>query len=737
MKYLLPFLTCLIIVTSARAEDWQHIFGATYTCSLTSSGDDLWIGTQFDGLIRYNPKTGIKENYGHPFMNCDYCPPISSIAFDSKGTLLMISRNFNNETTLLSFKDGNWKVLTEPNIRPYNNVKFYIDGQDNVWLYGNLGLRKYGSDFKLIKSYTSNTVNSLDIKNGTIRWAATNKGLYKLNSDQLEFNDEFGIGTNPISGFYYSDNDGLYYLVGINKKIIVRNKDKSFYLEYETTKNGSTEISCDIHFITPDGTLWTAGTYNLCRFKGSSFVKMEYDWSCSGSTCVNPLYCYEFRGYYIAPDNTVWLASHPGITCYEDGIFKGYKIGDGLIENNITEILTDRKNRVWIAQFCPYPNRENSSGISCIENGIIRNYPEDLHPTLAYPYCIALDSSGNIWIGTNSCVIRFDTEKEEFRDYLAGVFVNDICVDLNNNIWVATNGKKSPVYRFDGSNWKQYSMTDMKATSGDCNVIKTDPNNNIWIGTKNEIIRFSRETDQFELFKHDWPFKMLQDMNYDKNNNIWLVLSNEAYGDWSSIVRYQEQDKNWIVMKTAPGNSSGSTTLINAFKKIEFDSKNNAWIILYYDGIFKFNENEEKVYNLDNSQLISNAFNGFAVDRNDNIIAGNSYGVVIYNEDKITGLSTTDVNEGTFSVETEYHTAAYPIPATDNITVAFYTDKPEPTIISISDVNGRNILTLFDGYSTEGQNVIKSEIGNLPSGSYFYRVRTGSYEETRPFVVMK
>ena len=60
-----------------------------------------------------------------------------------------------------------------------------------------------------------------------------------------------------------------------------------------------------------------------------------------------------------------------------------------------------------------------------------------------YINCMAFDSKGDLWIGTNIGLSKFNIANEEFTSYtvangLTNNFINAILID-DNNLWVSTN----------------------------------------------------------------------------------------------------------------------------------------------------------------------------------------------------------------------------------------------------------------------------------------------------------
>ena len=117
---------------------------------------------------------------------------------------------------------------------------------------------------------------------------------------------------------------------------------------------------------------------------------------------------------------------------------------DNLLINNIdafslTYILPDESNEdiLWLAGI-------NTGLIKYHKkNGVINQY-KDSSLINTYTNCMEFDGSGNLWIGTNMGLYKFDLAANDFTSYtieegLTNNFINSILVDDNNNLWISTN----------------------------------------------------------------------------------------------------------------------------------------------------------------------------------------------------------------------------------------------------------------------------------------------------------
>ena len=57
--------------------------------------------------------------------------------------------------------------------------------------------------------------------------------------------------------------------------------------------------------------------------------------------------------------------------------------------------------------------------------------------------------------------------------------------------------------------------------------------------------------------------------------------------------------------------------------------------------------------------------------------------------------------------------------------------------LKVFNLLGEEVATLLSGELPAGQHVQEWNAANLSSGMYFYRLRAGSYSETRKVVILK
>ena len=92
--------------------------------------------------------------------------------------------------------------------------------------------------------------------------------------------------------------------------------------------------------------------------------------------------------------------NHKGFGCWhpEEGL-KFYGIEDGLIDNNVNDLLLDRNGNLWIATL---------SGLSCFDGSTFSIFTTEAGLPSNRIRCLFEDSQGHLWLGTDGGVAHFD-----------------------------------------------------------------------------------------------------------------------------------------------------------------------------------------------------------------------------------------------------------------------------------------------------------------------------------------
>jgi hypothetical protein len=79
----------------------------------------------------------------------------------------------------------------------------------------------------------------------------------------------------------------------------------------------------------------------------------------------------------------------------------------------------------------------------------------------------------------------------------------------------------------------------------------------------------------------------------------------------------------------------------------------------------------------------------------------------------------------------------YPNPFNPTTTINFSVPKQSNITIKIYDALGRELNTLINGEKSAGNYSIEFNSSNLPSGIYFYRLKTAEFMQTKKMILLK
>jgi hypothetical protein len=79
----------------------------------------------------------------------------------------------------------------------------------------------------------------------------------------------------------------------------------------------------------------------------------------------------------------------------------------------------------------------------------------------------------------------------------------------------------------------------------------------------------------------------------------------------------------------------------------------------------------------------------------------------------------------------------YPNPFNAETIISWQVPKSENVIINVYDVLGNEILNLYEGRSSTGNNRLSFNAGNLASGIYYYKIQSDYISQTKKLIILK
>lgn len=212
----------------------------------------------------------------------------------------------------------------------------------------------------------------------------------------------------------------------------------------------------------PNGYLWVGTTGGLSKFDGSRFVNFS-------SMTLPELPEDNVFSLLVAKDGTLWLSTEGGgLVHYAHGVFHSYSAQQGLTDNFVRCVMQDSTGKLWIG---------TDSGLFRMVHGVIHRIDTSrVAPGLAV-HAIIEDREHHVWVG-GSRLLRFDGDSiREFK--LQGAYsqnrVKSILQTKDGTIWVGT---VSGLQRLSGNQF--LSVPGIAAT---VRTLRQTTDGTLWIGT--------------------------------------------------------------------------------------------------------------------------------------------------------------------------------------------------------------------------------------------------------------
>jgi len=256
---------------------------------IPNSEDDnfLWIGTEGQGLYRFNKSTETfklmdSEDYNRSL--------ILSMVDDKKGSLWMAINDGLLQYEIAKKKYTKFDLFKEERQNDQFVTVVYIDRSGVLWLGSTFGLIKFSTKSYAFKRYVHNELNSSSISNNNVKsvyedefgylWVGTNGGgLNRLDRESGEFvhyDKTDGLPNNVIYGILEDQENNLWLSsnYGLSKF-----NPKTLEVVNFTTEDGlqSNEFNTNSFFKSKSGEMFFGGIKGLSSFYPNQIKTLTYD----------------------------------------------------------------------------------------------------------------------------------------------------------------------------------------------------------------------------------------------------------------------------------------------------------------------------------------------------------------------------------------------------------------------------------------------------------------------------
>jgi signal transduction histidine kinase/ligand-binding sensor domain-containing protein len=265
--------------------------------------------------------------------------------------------------------------------------------------------------------------------------------------------------------------------------------------------------------------MWIGTENGVVRFDGVRFTP----WKPDG----NELPSTDILDVLGARDGSLWVATAAGLTRWHDGIVANY-IHD---PSSFEPLVESRDGTIWVVR----EERLGSAITSVCQvtgSAIQCHLDSDAIPPTTYT-AITEDSSGNLWIGTQTALVRWKPGSSVVYAppalaSHAGIGVSAIAANPDGSLWVgmALRGRGLGLQQFAHGVWKSFVVPGFDSSTLTVQTVALDRNNTLWIGTLDQgIYRIAGErVDHFgsaDGLSGDSVRRFFE----DREGNMWITTS--------------------------------------------------------------------------------------------------------------------------------------------------------------------------------------------------------------------
>jgi diguanylate cyclase (GGDEF)-like protein/PAS domain S-box-containing protein len=416
------------------------------------------------------------------------------------------------EGGLTRYKDGVFTTYTTADGLAGNQIQnLYEDREGALWIGTSVpGLVRF-KDGTFTRFGTEIGIPDLPVKavsddpDGNL-WIGTRAGLSRLKDGRVTtLTADDGLAEDHVSALFVDREGALWVGGGAGGKTRLLGGKFTTYPTTTGPGNGIFSIRED-----SDGQIWyaTAGAGLARLYGGKLSIDNREDFSALRSLCLDR-------------EGNLWIGTaSSGVIRLKDTPFVSYSTPDGLADKMVRSVAQTKDGRVFIAnrftlmvydgsRFSTYPRPGAESlyplfvdrhdrlwmgtgtNLQRLERGKWRTFLADVDTNL-YVHALHQDHDGNVWVGTEHGVFRFDAKDAVTRYTMADGLASDqifaIAEDAQRGLWFGTRG--GGVTRLQDGRFRSYSTAD--GLSGmSIRAVYADAEGAVWIGTSGDgLTRF-------------------------------------------------------------------------------------------------------------------------------------------------------------------------------------------------------------------------------------------------------
>ncbi len=593
---------------------------------------------------------------------------------DSSGTAWLIQHN-----NILRYKDHTWDKIKLTDICALDTAKLIFgecgtDGQ--VWLAADTMILRLNED----STWTSWNAKQL--------WGIgyINKIMQGPNGEiwlSHRYNDFYGPDKPYIATALYKDGEWTFSEASNREDIVILGEFKhidQWNNAWFYTQDGPVSFNGTTYKLWETGFSSQVSSITFANAFDKMWGRIKVDSTSQSYASYVP----------VSFDGEKWQLHSPGVS--------------RLVSDEVYCMLPISKHKKWFA---------TSKGISQLDSGNTWSIWDSNNAPFATTSikAMALDSSGNIWVGsdswdTDAALARYDgntwitytTENSE----IPSNEIYDLAVGKDGTLWIAhDNGissfKNELFTSWDGSE----NLPDKKASA-----LSIDKSDNLWVATNKGAAKFDgSEWTTYDTTNTNLQRNYLMDVTVDTEGTIWFAsLYNGVLSfDGTSFTIYD----------------SSNSPIENDVRSIKADALGNIWTgsnSTTTFGAAKFDGETWTIYDTENSELPSNKVTGIAFDKDGSKWFSTYGGGVAHLND---GDSIPVANSGKVISPMKTKTTL----TAGNNQINFSLADNSPVKVQLFDLRGRVVLEKDMGTLNSGNHSLSLK-QNISRGFYIVKMVT-------------
>lgn len=395
--------------------------GTNITVIETDSEGNIWLGTQGNGLLKYD---GLKFT---TYRTEDGLPSnfILDILIDNNGVWIATQKGLvkMKDEKIIGINNPEKDGLKDFRVRSISKSKdgvYFISSSGGIFEYDLNSFKKIMTEQGL---KSNEFIFDIKLSDNGILWAGGNQGLYKIDNDivtKIYDKDNSKLQNDFVLDLEFSRDGSLWIVQNSKVSRLVNDKIEDLTTLLKIPK--SLEVK-DIEFDN-NGDIWIATTFGLGEFKNDSLIIYNE----SNGTIQPKANC----AVTIGNNNEIIYSTYgSGFSIFDGENFINYNTENGLSNNNVEEIAVDSKNNYWIAL--------DGGAVQMFDGENFNQHKIKDGVSSDESFTLYVDDLDNVWVGTYGGGVCFYDgniwNSIDSRDGLHNNTIKSICGSNGNKYW--------------------------------------------------------------------------------------------------------------------------------------------------------------------------------------------------------------------------------------------------------------------------------------------------------------